>query len=179
MKKILLFLLFSSAASAQSLSTSSLPAAGNFVYIDQIGNSNNIYISQENNDTKKAMIVNNGDYNEFNIIQQGNGNHIAAISPTNTAPNSNNNNNNINILQQGNGNNTASILFADPVSNNSNTATIIQKGNAGADKQFTLTLQGSGIAASVTQDNLLIPDSGSMNIQCLTPPCSGYSYTRH
>jgi hypothetical protein len=176
MKKIILLSIFLSIPAAAQ--TPSIPATGNFVYIDQIGNYNNTYVTQEDSDTKRAMVTNNGDYNDFTVIQQGNGNHTASIGPTNTAPNSNNNNNNLSILQQGNGNHTASILFADPISNNNNTASIVQKGNSGADKQFTLTLQGSGIGASVLQDNLLTPDSGSMNIQCLTPPCTGYSYIR-
>jgi hypothetical protein len=155
------------------------PAAGNFVYIDQIGNNNTIVVTQEDSEQKRAAIFSVGDANDISIVQQGTGNHTALIGPTNSNTTSYNSNNLLNITQQGAGNHTASILFGNPSSNSNNTASITQKGGVGADKQFTLQLQGSGIGATVIQDNLTTPDSSTMSIQCLTPPCTGYSYTKH
>ena len=73
----------------------------------------------------------------------------------------------------------ASILFQNGATNNNNTASITQAGGVGANKQFTLQLNGSGIGATVVQDNATTPDSSSMSITCLTPPCGGYSYIKH
>jgi hypothetical protein len=154
------------------------PAAGNFVYIDQIGNNNTIVVTQEDSDQKRAAIISNGDNNDYSIVQQGTGNHTAMIGPS-AGNTSINNSNLLSILQQGAGNHTASILFSNPISTSNNTASITQKGGVGADKQFTLQLQGSGIGATVIQDNPTTPDSSTMSIQCLTPPCNGYSYTKH
>ena len=169
----LYFILMTSYASAQTL-----PTSGNLVYIDQVGGNNTIYVEQKDLDIKAALVVNNGDNNDFSISQQGMGNHIAAITPSVSAPNSVNNNNTISIQQSGAGNHTASVLFDDPVANSNNIASIVQAGGVGANKQFTLQLQGSGITANVLQNNATVPDSGTMAIQCLTPPCNGYSYTR-
>lgn len=152
--------------------------AGNSVYIDQVGNNNNIYVSQTDSDQKQATIVSNGDSNDLSILQQGSGNHTAEIKPGVGANNASNNNNIFTILQSGAGTHSASILLTDPSSNSNNTASITQAGGVGANKQFTLQLQGNGIGATVIQDNATTPDSGSMSIQCLTPPCSGYTYTR-
>jgi hypothetical protein len=174
MKYVIAFTLFSTLAYAQTP-----PAVGNFVYIDQIGNNNTIVVTQEDSVQKRTAIINNGDSNDFTIIQQGTGNHTASISPILNNTTSTNSNNILNILQQGAGNHTASILFTNPSTNNNNNASITQKGGVGADKQFTLQLQGNGIGATIIQDNLITPDSSAMSIQCLTPPCNGYSYTKH
>ena len=174
MRYTITFLLFSSLAQAQTP-----PAAGNFVYIDQIGNNNTIVVTQEDSDQKRAAIINNGDNNDLAITQQGTGNHTSSISPILNNTTSINSNNILNILQQGAGNHTASILFTNPTTNNNNNASITQKGGVGADKQFTLQLQGNGIGVTVIQDNLTMPDSSSLSIQCLTPPCTGYSYVKH
>ena len=174
MRYLIPLLLFSAVAQAQTP-----PVAGNFVYIDQIGNNNTIVVTQEDSEQKRAAIINNGNSNDLAIIQQGTGNHTASISPIINNSTSINSNNILNILQQGAGNHTASILFTSPTTNNNNTASITQKGGIGADKQFTLQLQGNGIGATIIQDNLTTPDSSSMSIQCLTPPCNGYSYTKH
>jgi len=155
------------------------PSYGNFVYIDQIGNSNTTTVEQYDNEKKQAAVVNNGDNNDFYILQQGTGNHIAAITPSSGAANATNNNNNFSISQSGAGNHTASILMMDTTANSNNTASITQSGGVGANKQFTLQLQGSGIGATVVQDNPTTPDSASMSIQCVSPPCTGYSYTKH
>jgi len=152
------------------------PVTGNFVYIDQIGNNNTIVVYQEDSERKQAAIISNGDNNDMLIVQQGTGNHTALISSFNSAIS--NSNNILNITQQGAGNHTASII-SNGSNGSNNDARITQKGGVGADKQFTLQLQGSGIGATVIQDNLTTPDSGTLSIQCLTPPCNGYSYTKH
>jgi hypothetical protein len=165
----LYLILTTSIASAQTVT-------GNQVYIEQIGNNNIVYVEQKDLDIKAASVVNKGDNNDFSISQQGLGNHTATITPSVTT--SVNNNNTISIQQSGAGNHTASVLFDDPVANSNNVASIVQAGGIGANKQFTLQLQGSGIGVNVLQDNATMPNAGTMLIQCLTPPCSGYSYTR-
>jgi hypothetical protein len=169
----LYFIIMTSSVVAQTL-----PTSGNIVYIDQVGNNNTVYVEQKDIDIKAALVLNTGDNNEFSISQQGMGNHIAAISPSSNAKTSINNNNIINIQQSGAGNHTANVLFDDPIANNNNVVSMVQAGGTGANKQFTLQLQGSGITANVLQDNATMPNTGSMAIQCLTPPCNGYSYTR-
>lgn len=155
-----------------------LPATGSFVYIDQVGSYNNTYVSQDTSE-KQAAIINNGDANDLTIYQTGTGNHTAMIAngPTNTT--STNSNNILGIYQSGAGNHSASILFQNGATNNSNNTTITQTGGIGANKQFTLQLNGNGIGATVVQDNATTPDSSSMSITCLTPPCGGYSYIKH
>jgi hypothetical protein len=164
------------------------PAAAGSVYIDQVGDSNNIFVEQVSSGAPQATILNQGDDNNLTIIQNGSGNHAAFIGTppvgmnqdgtiaTNTNA-ANNNNNTLTIIQSGSGNHTAAINLDGTTSNSNNGAAIHQSGDA--DKSFVLNLSGSGITAKVLQDNPLTPDSGSMSIQCLTPPCSGYSYTKH
>jgi len=164
------------------------PASAGSVYIDQVGDSNNIFVEQVTNGNPQATILNQGDSNNFTIIQEVNGNHQAFIGTPpvgknydgtyNTNTNAaNNNNNTLTIVQSGSGNHTAAINLDGTTSNSNNGAAIHQSGDA--DKSFVLNLSGSGITAKVLQDNPIVPDSGSMSIQCLTPPCSGYSYTKH
>ena len=167
----LYFILMTSFAAAQTIT-------GNQVYIEQVGSNNIVYVEQKDIDIKAVNIVNTGDNNDFSISQQGMGNHIASISPSSGAKNSVNNNNTISIQQSGAGNHTAVVSLDDPVANSNNVASIVQAGGVGANKQFTLQLQGSGIGVNVLQDNATMPNSGTMVIQCLTPPCNGYSYTR-
>jgi len=167
----LYFILTTSIASAQTVT-------GNQVYIEQIGNNNIVYVEQKDLDIKSASVVNKGDNNDFSISQQGLGNHTATITPSVGATNSSNNNNAISIQQSGAGNHTANVLLDDPIANSNNVASIVQAGGVGANKQFTLQLQGSGIGVNVLQDNATMPNAGTMLIQCLTPPCTGYSYTR-
>jgi len=161
--------------------------AGNVVYIDQVGDSNHIAIKQNDGDNKSAIVLNQGDSNEQNIAQRGLGTDQAFIGTPpvgmsqgqflpNTAAQTNSNNL-LSIVQMGTGNHTAAINLDSTVSNNNNTASIMQSGDA--NKSFTLQLSGSGIGATVVQDNPTVPDSASMSIQCLTPPCTGYSYVKH
>lgn len=173
---VFLWLAFTSFAIAQTLPLT-VPTTGNFVYIDQIGDNNSITIIQQDSDRQRALVTNQGDGNIVGIIQQGAGQHTASI--TNNSVATNNNNNILSIEQVGTGNHMASILLNKNTGASNNAATISQTGGVGANKQFTLELQGSKIGVSVIQDNPTTPDSGTMSIQCLTPPCNGYSYTKH
>jgi hypothetical protein len=170
MRVLVLFLFLTSSVLAQTI-----PLTGNFVYIDQIGDNNSITILQQDSDRHRALVVNQGDGNILAVTQQGTGQHTSNITTLTTA---NNNNNILSIEQVGTGNHMASILFNNNTGASNNTAGITQAGGVGANKQFTLELKGSQIGVSVIQDNPTTPDSGSMSIQCLTPPCSGYSYSK-
>jgi hypothetical protein len=159
--------------------------AADSVYIDQVGDLNTITVNQKSGDNQTAIILNQGHNNQMNIIQEGPGAHMAFIGTppasqnanafvTNIAPN--NNNNILTIFQTGPGSHTAAINLDKTTSNNNNNATIQQAGSA--PKSFVFNLTGSGITANALQDNALTPDVSSMSIQCLTPPCSGYSYSK-
>jgi hypothetical protein len=159
--------------------------AADSVYIDQVGDFNNITVDQSA-DSQRAIILNQGYNNQISITQQGPGASMAFIGTqpagqsgstfiTSIAPN--NNNNMLNIFQTGSGNHVAAINLDKSTSNNNNTASILQAG--AANKSFVLNLSGSGIGATVVQDNATTPDAGTMSIQCLAPPCSGYSYIKH
>ena len=137
------------------------PATAGSVYIDQVGNGNNIFVEQTTSGNGESIILNQGSNNTNTIVQEGSGDHMAFMG---TPPVGKNYDGTYNTnTNAGN--------------NSNNTATITQTGDA--NKSFVLNLSGSGIGATVVQDNPLTPDSGSMSIQCLTPPCSGYSYTKH
>jgi len=164
------------------------PCYAGSVYIDQVGNDNSVFVEQTTSGNGEAIILNQGSSNNLNILQEDSGNHTAFIGTPPTGMNSdgtfitnsnaaNNNNNNLTIIQSGSGNHTAAINLDATTSNNNNTATITQSGDA--NKSFVLNLSGSGIGATVVQDNPLTPDSGSMSIQCYTGNCTGYSYTKH
>jgi hypothetical protein len=167
------------------LTTSAL--AGNVVYIDQVGDNNHITIKQNDGDSQTAIVLNQGNGNEQNIAQQGPGTDQAFIGtppagmsqgqflPNSSAPT--NSSNLLSIVQMGAGNHTAAINLDSTTSNNNNTASILQSGDA--NKSFVLNLSGSGIGATVIQDNPTVADSASMSIQCLSPPCTGYSYIKH
>ena len=154
-------------------------AQSNLVTIDQIGSRNTIAVDQRDGGGKTATLQNSGDDNQFIILQQGTGQHTAEIKKDAAASSSVNGSNILTILQDGAGNHSASILLKNSTANSNNAATINQSGGVGTNKTFTLGLEGSGIGVTVTQNNPLLPDTGSMNIQCLTPPCGGYSYTRN
>jgi hypothetical protein len=167
--RYLIILLLSSTAMAQS----------NLVTIDQIGSRNTIVVDQKDGGSKTAEASNSGDDNQFIILQQGTGQHSASIKKDAIAPNSVNSTNTLTITQDGSGDHSAQIKLKDPVANSNNNASITQSGGVGANKTFTLGLEGSGIGVTVMQNNPGLPDTGSMNIQCLTPPCGGYSYIRN
>ena len=179
--RVLVFFLLTTTAMAQST-----------VYIDQVGNNNNMFVSQTAAEGSTAIILNNGDSNNMSIRQDGIGTHSAFIGTppsqtlsTTTPGNqnfvwnnaSNNSNNILTILQTGSGHHVAAINLDGNTNNNNNTASIVQSGNV--NKSFVLNLSGSGIGATVVQDNLTTPDAASMSITCLAPPCSGYSYIKH
>jgi hypothetical protein len=176
MKKLILLLMITT------------PCYGGSVYIDQVGDGNVLYIDQSSSGNSEAILLNKGDNNNHSIIQEGSGDHLAFIGTPplgknydgtyNTNTNAQNNNNNtLTILQSGSGNHTAAINLDATTQNNNNVASITQSGDA--NKSFVLNLSGSGIGATILQDNINTADSSSMNIQCLTPPCNGYSYTKH
>ena len=152
------------------------PVYASSVYIDQIGDSNYIYVEQKDADGKNTNISNDGDLNILHILQQGAGSHTATISSTTT--NNTNNNNLLEINQRGAGNHTATITLDNSSSNANNNDVKINQSGA-ANKDFNLTVQGSNTTFVGIQDSATVPDSASMTIQCLTPPCSGYSYTKH
>ena len=176
MRIIVAYFLLCVSATAQSIPPTP-PAIGNFVYIDQIGNSNNIFIEQVDAGQKQSATILKGDLNSITILQQGLGNHTAMVNQTYN--NATNNQNVLQIAQGGASNNSATIQLTDPVNNSNNNASITQSGGTGADKQFTLQLKGSGIGVTVVQDNSTTKDSSSMSITCVAPPCSGYSYIKH
>jgi len=172
--RFLFAILLSTSAFAQS--PPAIPPTGNFVYIDQIGDNNYISVMQTNSDRNRTAIINQGDGNLLSVTQQGPGQHTSSITTLTTASN---NNNILSIDQVGTGNHMASILLNNSSGASNNAASISQSGGTGANKQFTLELKGSQIGVNVIQDNPTTPDSSTMSIQCLTPPCLGYSYTKH
>jgi hypothetical protein len=178
MRYIVLFFIFATSA-----------FAGNSVYIDQIGSNNDTTVTQLGSTDKTAIILNKGDSNTINITQEDIGNHTAFIgTPPTQAPsnqnnqsyvyptNNNNSNNNLSIVQIGSGNHSAAINLDPTTPTSNNTATILQGG--AANKSFNLSLSGSSITANIIQDSATVPDAASMSIQCLTPPCNGYSYSK-
>lgn len=116
--------------------------------------SSNVYIKQIGN--SNAIYVEQESSNKTsNIITNGDLNYI-------------------DVSQKGLGSHTSIINQPGPGGHSAN---ISQSGNLS--KNFTLTLLGTGIGVSIMQNNLLSSDVGSMSIQCLTPPCFGYSYTKN
>lgn len=178
MRILLTLLLLTCTAQAQvGLNLPAPPTGTNFVYVEQVGDGNIITVDQMESDEKKAAVILQGQNNQLQIWQSGTGNHTAIINQTNN--NSQNNNNILSIVQGGSGAHSATIMLNNATNNSNNSASITQAGNTGAEKQFTLTLTGSGIGATVIQDNLLTKDTGSMSITCNSPPCTGYSYIKH
>lgn len=142
----------------------------NSVHIDQVGNNNYINIFQSG-DGKTANIQMRGDYNDVQSLQTGAGTQsITTNSGTTTSSN-----NVLRFTQTDGGNHTANLDLTGSSGNNS--VIFTQSGNA--NKSFNLSITGHSVSATVTQTNPTIPDTGSMSISCLTPPCSGYSYTRN
>lgn len=179
MRYLILFLIFTTTAFAE-----------NIVYIDQIGSNNTTTVTQLGSTDKTAIILNKGNANVISITQEDVGNQQAFIGTPPTQPptdqnnqsyvypkNNNNNNNTLSIIQIGSGAHIASINLDPSLPTSNNTATIIQGG--AANKSFNLSLSGNSISANIIQDNATVPDAATMSIQCLTPPCSGYSYTKH
>jgi hypothetical protein len=153
------------------------------VYIDQVGSGNNISVDSNNS---QSIILSQGNNNTLTINQLDTGSHVAFMGTPPSgmngnsyvvAPNQGNNNNILGILQSGSGNHIAAINLDPLTVNNNNTASINQSG--AADKSFVLGLKGSGISANIVQDSPTVSDKATMNITCLAPPCTGYSYVKH
>jgi hypothetical protein len=54
-----------------------------------------------------------------------------------------------------------------------------QSGGVGADKSFSLNMNGTtGATVTVQQTNPTQSNSGSMSISCTSGSCGGYSYIR-
>jgi hypothetical protein len=170
------------------------------IYIDQAGDSNNITVTQRTSAHNATVDIGKSspaDYNDItitqdgigvktakveipsgfnngiNIIQDGNGNHYTGIqSLTGNA-------NNITISQDGSGNHMFNLIGLTGTTNNANTITATQSGGTGADKNFTLNMNGTtGATVNVEQTNPITADSGSMSINCLTGFCGTYSYIK-
>ena len=172
--------------------------ADNSINIEQIGNNNQYTISQEN-DGKYVNIslggVASSDNNTISVTQQDTGSHSASIELPNGI------NNGVSITQSGSGNQTTSIQnfigSSNSISvnqsgasnntfnvlgtgtNNANTISATQTGNLGADKSFTLNMNGTnGANVTIQQTNPTQSNSGSMSIQCYSG-CGNYSYIRN
>ena len=167
MRFLLAYLLLCASAVAQT----PLPT-GNFVYIDQVGDSNTLYVLQTDSDAKRLTITGTGDLNQTTIIQQGTGNHVASIQ------NLTGNSNIINLQQTGAGKHEFNIINNPGTVNTSNTVNALQSGGAGSDKWFNIWFNGAtGANVSVTQNNATVPDQASMSITC--KPCGTYTYTKN
>jgi len=169
------------------------------IYIEQIGNNNQISITQEysgntaeitlgksnESDNNSLTIVQqsigqqiaqidipSGINNSVSINQQGTGNMVATVQGLNGSANA------IMINQSGSSNNTFNLIATAGTVNNADVISVTQSGSAGADKSFTLNLNGSsGATVTVEQTNPYTANSGSMTIQCTV--CGTYSYIRH
>lgn len=142
----------------------------NTVHIDQIGNNNSISVNQ-NDSGKTVNIQLRGDFNDIQSDQIGTGSHSSTLTSGSTSSS----NNVIRFQQSGAGNHTATLdIFG---SSGGNQVLFNQSGSAS--KTFNMTIIGQGVSATVTQTNPTVPDVGSMTINCVSPPCSGFSYTRN
>jgi len=169
--------------------------AQSYVYIDQVGDSNQISIAQDGtghvaavaigaylpanaNDLKTGYGIGTtpyigsgvSEYNAVTISQQGPGTHTTTIELPVAA------NNIIGVDQSGTGNHTFSIRSTANTTNVNNTISATQSGSA--DKSFALTLDGTnGATVTVQQTNPTQANTGAMTIQCTT--CGAYSYIRN
>ena len=189
MRYLLLFLLSMSAF-----------AADNTIMIDQVGNDNTVIITQEGVGHSASVVIGNivtSDSNAVTITQQGtgiktagveiqsginngvtinqdgSGNHVSNIQNLNGSAN------NITVGQTGDGNHTFNLLGGIGTTNSGNTVTAIQSGGVGADKNFTLNMNGTGGAnVNIQQTNPTQANTGNMSITCNTGSCGTYNYTR-
>jgi hypothetical protein len=136
--------------------------------------STDITITQQGVGIKSANVeIPSGFNNGINISQDGAGSHVSNIQ--NLVGNANN----IAISQDGAGNHTFNLIGEFGTNNSANTITATQSGGLGADKNFTLNMNGTrGATVDVLQTNPTTADSGSMNINCQMGACGYYSYTR-
>jgi hypothetical protein len=134
---------------------------------------NNITIEQKDTGTKNASVeLTSGINNTIGILQQGIGNHTASIL------NLSGSSNGISINQSGAGSHSFALQGGTGTTNSGNTISATQSGGIGAEKSFSLTLNGtSGATVDVTQTSNT-SNTGSMTIQCLSGSCGSYSYIR-
>lgn len=187
MKKLLALILF----------CNFVHAADNSVFIDQVGNNNVISITQDYVGNTATVDIGNlapSDSNTVNITQQGPGtlnslvdiksginnsittNQVGTGNMTASVQNLNGSANSISISQYGSGNHTMNIIGAAGTTNNMDTVNTVQ---SGADKSFTLNLNGTnGATVTVQQTNPTISNTGSMTITCTSGNCGNYSYIR-
>jgi hypothetical protein len=173
-------------------------AADNQINIEQVGNNNQYAITQEY--TGKTVSISLGgvassDNNTVSITQQDTGSHSASVelpnginngvsitqsgggNQTTSIQNFIGTSNNITVNQSGASNNTFNVIGTNI--NNANTISATQSGLSGADKSFTLNMNGTnGASVTVQQTNPIQSNSGSMSIQCYTG-CGNYSYIRN
>lgn len=169
--------------------------AQSYVYIDQVGSSNQVNISQDGgghvaavaigatlptnaNDLKTGYGIGTtpyigsgvSEYNNIAITQQGPAAHTTTIELPRASSNL------ITVDQSGPSNHTFSISSTANTNNINNTISATQSGSG--EKSFTLTLDGTnGASVTVQQTNPTQANSGSMTIQCVT--CGAYSYIRN
>ena len=172
--------------------------ADNSINIEQIGDNNQYTIHQEYNGKTTNIILGKiapSDNNTISITQQDTGSHSASVelpnginngvsivqsgsgNQTTSIQNFIGSSNNISINQSGSSNNTFNVIGTN--TNNANTISATQSGITGADKSFTLNMNGTnGANVTVQQTNPTQSNVGSMSIQCYTG-CSNYSYIRN
>ena len=185
---ILLFLAFSA-------------LADDSVYVNQIGTGNTVSISQSG--SAQSVNITTGstssvDTSSYSVTQQGTGTMSASINipsgysntvsisqydtgnQTTAIQNLNGATNNITINQSGASNNTFNLIGGAGTNNSANTITATQSGGIGADKSFTLNMNGTnGATVTIQQTNTTTPDTGSMSINCTVGTCGKYSYIKN
>jgi hypothetical protein len=180
------------------LLTVNVYAQSNYMYIEQVGSSNQFTLSQDGSGhsatlnlglsggldtstinvtqqglgTKTTNIeLTSGYSNSVSINQDGNGSHSATIQSFAGSAN------NISINQSGSSNNTFTLVGSG--SNNANNINATQSGSIGADKSFTLNMNSTnGATVTIQQTNTTTPNTGSMSISCYSG-CGSYSYIRN
>ena len=171
------------------------------IYIEQIGANNTFTVNQDGSGHSASIKTGLGgsvDTSSVSITQQGTGSKTASVELTSGYSNSVTINqdgtgqhstnvqnytgsaNSISISQTGAANNTFNVIGGTGSINNANTISATQSGNAGADKSFTLNMNGTtGAAVTVQQTNPTQSNSGSMSINCVSGACGSYSYIRN
>lgn len=175
-------------------------AQNNAIYIDQVGSSNQLTVSQQGQghtstltmgkegsvDSSSVSVTQQGTgaktatvelpsgySNTIGITQDGSGQHTTSILNFTGSANS------VSVSQTGAANNTFTVVGGQGTTNSANTITATQSGNAGADKAFTLNMNGTtGASVTVQQTNPTQSNSGSMSINCVSGSCGAYSYIR-
>jgi hypothetical protein len=87
------------------------------------------------------------------------------------------NNETISVLQTGSGQHIANVVFDQIQNSLPSNVSITQSGSA--NKTFGLQVNSQNVTVTVIQDNPILPNTGSMTIECSVGPCTGYSYISH